>query len=94
MTILTKTYINRNQIIDSVSDITALKDLIQFLCDGHRMEMPTLGPDLISGLMAHCWEKEPSDRPTFNELEIEFKNMLKENQNFQQHYLNVTLTRI
>ncbi len=56
--------------------------------------MPTLCPDLICSLIAHCWEKEPSDRPTFNELEIELGNMLKENQNFQQHYLNVTLTRI
>jgi len=67
--------------------ITVLKDLIQFLCDGNRMEMPTLGPDLICDIMARCWEKEPGDRPTFNELKIELKNMLKENMIFQQHHL-------
>ena len=81
-----KTHKNNNKIIDSVSDITVLKDLIQFLSDGHRMEMPILGPDLICNIMAHCWEKEPGDRPTFNELKIELKNMLKENLIFQQQY--------
>ena len=60
------------------SGITTLTDLIRFLRDGQRLELPALSPDFIGDLMARCWEKEPGDRPTFNELERAIGNMLEE----------------
>ncbi len=55
-----------------------MTDLIRFLRDGQRLELPALSPDFIGDLMARCWEKEPGDRPTFNELERAIGNMLEE----------------
>ncbi len=49
--------------------------------------MPVFSPDSIGDLMDRCWEKEPSDRPVFNELERRLGDMLEEN--VQQHYLKM-----
>jgi len=49
--------------------------------------MPVFSPDSIGDLMDRCWEKEPSDRPTFNELKEKLGDMLEEN--VQQHYLKM-----
>ena len=72
---------------DSVLEITSLKDLIHFIREGQRLEMPVFSPDSIGDLMDRCWEKEPSDRPTFNELKEKLGDMLEEN--VQQHYLKM-----
>ena len=71
----------------TVMKLTDLISLISFLRDGKRLEKAAFSPDLIDDLMARCWEMEPSDRPTFDELERALGNMLEEN--VQQHYLQM-----
>jgi len=56
-----------------------LKDLVDFLREGKRLEVPVFAPYLVADLMVRCWEKEPGDRPTFSHLEKELGNMLEEN---------------
>lgn len=64
-----------------------MKDLIHFLRDGQRLQMPVFSPDFIGGLMNRCWAKEPGDRPTFSELERELGNMLEEE--VKQYFLKM-----
>ena len=33
------------------------------------MEKPNCAPNFIGDVMNHCWKKEPSDRPSFNQIE-------------------------
>ena len=35
---------------------------------GNRMECPNDIPDHVNDLMKHCWEWEPENRPTFQEV--------------------------
>ncbi len=64
-----------------------LKDLIDFLQRGGRLEKPSLMPDLMSDIMAQCWENDPKRRPTFSDLERELGKMLGEE--LQSHYFRI-----
>ena len=63
--------------VDVLSD--GFKELVRFLREGKRLEVPAFAPYLVADLMTRCWEKEPGDRPTFSHLENELGNMLEEN---------------
>ena len=52
--------------------------LIHRLLDGYRMEKPEFASHEISQLMNDCWKVEPSERPTFNQLESKLNNHLDE----------------
>jgi serine/threonine protein kinase len=52
--------------------------LIHRLLDGYRMEKPELASHKIGQLMNDCWKVEPSERPTFNQLEAILSNHLEE----------------
>jgi hypothetical protein len=41
--------------------------LREILC-GKRLEKPKYAPNFLSEMMTKCWQKEPSDRPTFSQL--------------------------
>jgi len=45
-----------------------VRDLLEALVSGYRMDKPIYCPDEIFGLMADCWIEEPDDRPTFSEI--------------------------
>ena len=81
--------------------MSTLDDLIHFLRDGQRLEKPALSPELVGDLMARCWEKEPGDRPTFNELERALGSMLEADikhnylkMNNDPYYMNMNCTKI
>ena len=45
-------------------------DMENLLRTGYRMESPEDCPPRVYDLMRHCWEHEPENRPTFNEILI------------------------
>ena len=45
-----------------------LDKLIKFLEDGNRLAMPELCPDEVFQLMKECWELDPKQRPSFQNL--------------------------
>lgn len=45
------------------------KQLVSELESGHRMDKPAHAPHFIGELMTLCWQREPTDRPTFRQLE-------------------------
>lgn len=53
-----------------------LSDVFYTLNSGHRMSRPTGCPEPIHQLMQHCWAWEPSDRPTFWELQERLQSLL------------------
>ncbi len=67
--------------------MTALKDLIEFLQHGERLEQPTFMPDTMSAIMAQCWESEPKKRPTFSHLETELAKMMGDE--VHSHYMEM-----
>ena len=42
--------------------------LLRELQKGHRMEKPEYAPNFLGEMMTNCWQKEPSDRPTFFQM--------------------------
>lgn len=58
--------------------MTVLKDLIDFLQNGGRLEKPSFMPDPVSTLMTQCWESDSKTRPTFPYLEIELSKLLED----------------
>ena len=52
--------------------------LIHRLLDGYRMEKPEFASSEIGQLMNDCWKAEPSERPTFNQLEAKLSNHMDE----------------
>ncbi len=64
----------------AVMKMADLIRLIRFLRDGKKLEKPAfrLQSASIGELMERCWEKEPGDRPIFNDLERELGNTLEE----------------
>lgn len=53
-----------------------LSDVFYTLNSGHRMSRPTGCPGPIHELMQQCWAWEPSDRPTFWELQERLQSLL------------------
>ncbi|XP_065058255.1 fibroblast growth factor receptor 3-like [Rhopilema esculentum] len=45
-----------------------VRNLLDYLVTGYRMEQPIYCPDDIYGLMADCWIENQDDRPTFTEI--------------------------
>ena len=45
------------------------KQLVSELESGFRMEKPSNAPNFIGEIMNSCWEMEPKERPTFQQLE-------------------------
>lgn len=42
--------------------------LLREIINGYRMEKPKFSPNFIGEMMKNCWQKEPTDRPTFSQL--------------------------
>lgn len=43
-------------------------DLFSYLKEGRRMMRPRYCPEILYGIMLSCWQENPNDRPTFDEL--------------------------
>lgn len=50
-------------------DINTTSQLIRQLHSGFRMARPEFANNAISRIMLNCWRTEPSERPTFHQLE-------------------------
>ncbi|XP_069686390.1 tyrosine-protein kinase Abl isoform X3 [Periplaneta americana] len=55
-----------------------LTDVYHMLEKGYRMECPPGCPPKIYELMRQCWQWNPSDRPTFQEIHHALENMFQE----------------
>lgn len=45
-------------------------DICEYLEAGYRLSQPTLCPDHLFTVMAHCWSAEPRDRPTLSQVVV------------------------
>ncbi|XP_078448712.1 tyrosine-protein kinase CSK isoform X3 [Lampetra planeri] len=45
-----------------------LKDVVEYVEDGYRMDPPELCPSTVSSAMSACWHVEPACRPSFRDL--------------------------
>ncbi|XP_021917496.1 tyrosine-protein kinase Abl isoform X5 [Zootermopsis nevadensis] len=55
-----------------------LTDVYHMLEKGYRMECPPGCPPKIYELMRQCWQWNPNDRPTFQEIHHSLENMFQE----------------
>jgi serine/threonine protein kinase len=55
-----------------------LTDVYHMLEKGYRMECPPGCPPKIYELMRQCWQWNPSERPTFQEIHHALENMFQE----------------
>ena len=56
-----------------------IRGLVAFLDGGGRLQMPALCPPEIYTIMTECWNIDPMERPTFEDLKIKLIDMdLKE----------------
>lgn len=52
-----------------------LSQVYKLLETGYRMQCPEGCPPAVYDLMRHCWEWEPANRPTFNEVSTTLNSM-------------------
>ena len=50
--------------------------LFELLKEGHRIGRPPYASEIINKTMQSCWHENPSGRPSFNNLVIDFNKML------------------
>lgn len=60
------------------ADLNSFQIINQVGMEGKRLEMPTDCPPVWSALANRCWDSQPHLRPTFAQLEEEFKNAEEE----------------
>ncbi|CAH3044688.1 unnamed protein product, partial [Porites evermanni] len=58
---------------------TAGRKMAELLLEGYRMPKPSHVVDALYQMMLNCWQEDPDERPTFEALRHELKEM--ENQN-------------
>ena len=56
-------------------DMDDEEEVMEYLMNGNRLEKKGEMNDEIYGIMKKCWEKEPSNRPTFVELYQQIKKL-------------------
>ncbi|XP_063397181.1 fibroblast growth factor receptor 2-like [Mytilus trossulus] len=63
--------------------------LFELLKEGHRMGRPPYASEIINKTMQSCWLENPSGRPSFNNLVIDFNKMLTSMDNRSEEYPNL-----
>ena len=51
-------------------------EMLAFLKEGNRLRCPEETPGEVYEIMLKCWDQEPVNRPTFEEMVEKFRNML------------------
>jgi len=64
-----------------------LNQLIRELQSGYRMDKPQFATNDIGQLMSDCWKANPSERPTFHNLQEALSNQLEDSVN--GHYMQM-----
>ena len=54
----------------------SVQEVLQFVCNGGRMQKTKEVPLKIYELMSWCWQEKSEDRPTFVQVEGELDKML------------------
>lgn len=54
------------------------KEVVNFLVDGKRIDIPINCTSNLYKLMDHCWKTSPKDRPTFEDIGITLTNLIEE----------------
>ena len=62
--------------------------LIHELQNGYRMDKPEFATNEIGQLMTNCWKANPSERPTFHQLQEALSNQIEAADN--GHYISVS----
>ncbi|XP_047522609.1 vascular endothelial growth factor receptor 1 isoform X1 [Pieris napi] len=62
-------------------------NLLNWLSEGHRLEKPTYSDDRLYDVMLKCWEKKPTMRPSFSELQVILGSFLEDN--VRNHYVDL-----
>lgn len=57
--------------------MTADQQFLKQIQNGYRMEKPNFAPNELGNIMASCWKLDPSERPTFCQLEDIIKKQLE-----------------
>ncbi|RHZ84043.1 hypothetical protein Glove_86g128 [Diversispora epigaea] len=76
------------------------ENLVRLICNGHKPEIKCEIPQLLKDIMEKCWDFESCNRPTIEELKIQFEKYYKlenqikvankANEKFIQYYPTVT----
>lgn len=72
-------------------------DIIRYLKAGRRMPQPNYCPNMLYTIMLQCWSADPGSRPTFQQVEQDIMDMVKQlehstgnhRRNIQSTYVNV-----
>ncbi|XP_028390746.1 fibroblast growth factor receptor 3-like [Dendronephthya gigantea] len=62
-------------------------DTFTFVTSGNRMERPPHCSEELYGIMRKCWENDQKDRPSFEEVHEEVKEMLDETDDVRHIFL-------
>ncbi|XP_068992327.1 uncharacterized protein [Neodiprion pinetum] len=63
------------------------ENMCKTLIDGYRMKQPKYAPKSIYRMMLQCWEANPSDRPSFVDLERSIGDLMENN--VRMHYIEL-----
>ncbi|XP_046621164.1 uncharacterized protein LOC124305627 [Neodiprion virginianus] len=63
------------------------ENMCKTLIDGYRMKQPKYAPKSIYRMMLQCWEANPSDRPSFVDLESSIGDLIENN--VRMHYIEL-----
>lgn len=63
--------------------------LLELLNTGYRMEKPHHCHQLLYNVMKSCWQLNPTDRPTFEELSDKFSHFLKLESNWDEQFIDL-----
>lgn len=44
-------------------------EFVDFLKQGHRLDIPDLAPQIVGEIMASCWREDPDERPSFVQIQ-------------------------
>lgn len=52
-------------------------EMLEFLRSGNRLACPETMPNGLYEIEQHCWLENPGERPTFTELEQQFRSLIE-----------------
>ncbi|XP_046426067.1 tyrosine-protein kinase receptor torso-like [Neodiprion fabricii] len=63
------------------------ENMCKTLIDGYRMKQPKYAPKSIYRMMLQCWKANPSDRPSFVDLESSIGDLIEDE--VRMHYIEL-----
>ncbi|XP_067026451.1 uncharacterized protein [Acropora muricata] len=63
---------------------TNARKLVELLASGYRMEKPNHVAETLYQIMRNCWQEQPDDRPSFEQLRHELKRMANQHKKMRK----------